>query len=156
MVYESPDKLISELKDRAKWYCNGFDGLLCATKHEVEIYSYSKGSCYFDRAKKGLQEIVDIQDTIPFEELHGHPDIDVFLYVGERIIRFVEEAEKVLFGTCCYKETEMQKIAGDILDKGEEYNRRMVRLMDKIHTYPGLESFLPVSEDLLGEVWIPF
>ena len=150
---QNPDKLIEELKERAKWYAKGFSDLLVSLKQNA--YKYAKGKDP-EQAKeivrRELKEVTDLYKAIPFNELKGHPDFDLLSAINKKIPELKREVHEILNGG----KTDMgdlKKITDFIFDKGDDFRDRLTNLLEEIRKYPGYESFTFKSTDINRRLW---
>ena len=146
------EKLQQELAIRAKYYFKGFgsylQGLLADLDNLVEIGRTPERE---QHTREMIDKMVNLYQSIPFEQITDHPDYALLLQIREAISKLVPKVEAVLSGENSIDGSlELIKI---ISEKGMEYRARLSALLKQINSQSGHEKDGFDITDIHGKVW---
>ena len=146
------EKLKEELEMRGKYYFKGFGACFSGLRIDLRTFIEFEATPGIEKhSRELLSTIVNLYQSIPFEQIINHPDYDLLLEIKEAISRLVPEVESVLNGKKSIKETE--NIIKIISEKGLEYRARLKALLDQIRLQPGHEKDGFRLTDIDGKIW---
>lgn len=146
-------ELQQELAMRGQYYFKDFGMILSDILVNLEIFAIAEPTQQIaDQIRHRLGQISDAYQTIPFNQIPNHPDLDLFTTIRDAITKLHQDVEKILNGEQDISEAEAT--IGVILDKGTEYRMRLIAILEKLNSQPGHEHDRLASTSICdGKVW---